>query len=73
MLKAAISVSALQASISVGRAGGGTDLAGCGSVTGIFSFGSGGLPPRLLPPFEGGWVNRQAPEAPLIRGMSTGP
>ena len=34
---------------------------------------SGGLPPRLLPPFEGGWVDCPAPEAPLTRGMPTGP
>ena len=38
-----------------------------------FPSASGGLPPRLLPPFEGGWVNCPAPEAPLTRGMPTGP
>ena len=58
---------------SVGRAGGGTDLAGCSSVAEDFPSASGDLPPRLLPPFEGGWVYRPAPEAPLIRGMPTGP
>ena len=58
---------------SVGRAGGGADLAGCGSVAGKFPSSSGDLPPRLLPPFEGGWVDRPASEAPLIRGMPTGP
>ena len=58
---------------SVGRAGSGADLAGCGSLTEIFPSASGGLPPRLLPPFEGGWVNCPASEAPLKRGMPTGP
>ena len=38
-----------------------------------FPSASGGLHPRLLPPFEGGWVNCPAPEAPLTRGMPTGP
>ena len=37
------------------------------------SFGLRGLLPRLLPPFEGGWVHCPAPEAPLTRGMPTGP
>ena len=38
----------------------------------IISFSLRGLSPRLLPPFEGG-VDHLAPEAPLIRGMPTGP
>ena len=38
-----------------------------------FPSASGGLPPRLLPPFEGGWVHCPAPEAPLTRGMPKGP
>ena len=38
-----------------------------------FPSASGGLPPRLLSPFEGGWVNCPAPEAPLTRGIPTGP
>ena len=38
-----------------------------------FFSASGGLPPRLLPPFEGGWVHCPAPEAPLTRGIPTGP
>ena len=40
--------------ISVGRAGCGTDLAGCVSGSWIFPTASGGLPPRLLP-LLGGW------------------
>ena len=36
------------------------------------SFGLRGPSPRLLPA-SGGWVNRPAPEASLIRGMPTGP
>ena len=58
---------------SVGCAVGGTDLTGCGSVAEDFPSASGGLPPRLLPPFEGGWVDRLAPEAPLIKRMPMGP
>ena len=61
----------LSGRISVGRAGCGADLAGCVSVAGFFPTASGGLPPRLLPPSWGG--DRPAPEAPLIRGMPTGP
>ena len=38
-----------------------------------FPSASGGLPPRLLPPSEGGWVHCPAPEAPLTRGMPKGP
>ena len=38
-----------------------------------FPSASGGLPPRLLPPFEGGWVHCPAPKAPLTREMPTGP
>ena len=37
------------------------------------SFGLRGPSPRLLPPFEGGWVHCPVPEAPLTRGMPTGP
>ena len=54
MLEAAISVSALQTIISVGCAGGGTDPAGCGLVTGIFSFGLRGPSPQAFTPFWGG-------------------
>ena len=39
----------------------------------IISFGLRGLPPRLLPHFDGGWVHCPVPEAPLTRGMPTGP
>ena len=48
--------------ISAGRADSGVDLAGCVSVAGLFPSASGGLPPRILPPFEGVWVDRPAPE-----------
>ena len=52
----------------------GADPAGCGLVTAIiFLRPQGAFPPRLLPPFEGGWVNCPAPEAPLTRGMPMGP
>ena len=54
MLAAAISVSAPQAIISVGRAGGGTDPAGCGLVSGIFSFGLRGPSSQAFTPFRGG-------------------
>ena len=37
------------------------------------SFGLRGPSPRLLPPFEGGWVHCPAPEVPQTRGMPTGP
>ena len=37
----------------------------------LFPSASGGHPPRLTP--FGGWVYCPAPEAPLIRGMPTGP
>ena len=58
---------------SAGRVICGTDLAKCVSVPGDFLRPQGAFPPRLLPPFEGGWVHCPAPEAPLTRGMPTGP
>ena len=49
-----------------------SDLAECVSVPGDFL-----LPQRAFPPgfysLRVDWVNRPAPEAPLIRGMPTGP
>ena len=60
-------------STSAGRVICGTDLAECVSVLGDFLRPQGAFPPRLLPPFEGGWVYCPAPEAPLTRGMPTGP
>ena len=37
------------------------------------SFGLRGLSPQTFTSFVWGWVHRPAPEAPLIRGMPTGP
>ena len=52
--------SALQTIISVGRAGGGTDPAGCGMVSGIFSFGLRGPSPQAFTPFgEVGFIARR--------------
>ena len=39
----------------------------------IISFGLRGPPPPGFYSLRGGWVNRPPPEAPLIRGMPTGP
>ena len=49
----------------------GHSLLGIISLLGI-SISLRGPPPRLLRP-SGGWVYCRAPEAPLIRGMPTGP
>ena len=56
---------------SAGRAGCGADLAECVSVAGFFLRPQGAFPSGYYPRRGGG--NRPAPEAPLIRGMSTGP
>ena len=39
----------------------------------IISFGLRGAFPPSFYSLQGGWVNRPGPEAPLIRGMLTGP
>ena len=44
-------------STSAGRVICGTDLAECVSIPGDFLRPQGALPPRLLPPFDGGWVH----------------
>ena len=59
-------------STSAGRVICGTDLAECVSVPGDFLRPLGAFPPGFYLIREG-WVNRPAPEAPLIRGMPTGP
>ena len=59
-------------STSAGRVICGTDLAECVSVPGDFLRPQGAFPPGFYLLREG-WVNHPAPEAPLIRGMPTGP
>ena len=59
-------------SASAGRVICGTDLAECVSVTGDLLRPQGAFPPGFYLLREG-WVNRPAPEAPLIRRMPTGP
>ena len=59
-------------SSSAGRVICGTDLAECVSLPGDFFRPQGAFPPGFYLLREG-WVNRPAPEATLIRGMSTGP
>ena len=59
-------------STSAGRVILRTDLAECVSVPGDFLRSQGAFPPGFYLLREG-WVNRPAPEAPLIRGMPTGP
>ena len=59
-------------STSAGRVICGTDLAGCVSVPGDFLRPQGAFPPGFYL-LRGGWVNCPAPEAPLTRGMPTGP
>ena len=39
----------------------------------IISFGLRGPSPQAFTPFRGGWVHCPAPEAPITRGMPTGP
>ena len=60
-------------STSAGRVICGTDLAKCVSVPGDFLRPQGASPPGFYPLLMGGWVHRPAPEAPLTRGMPTGP
>ena len=55
-----------------GRVVGGTDLAECVLVPGDFLRPQGAFRPGFYS-LRGGWVNRPVPEAPLIRGMPTGP
>ena len=62
----------LPGSTSAGRVICGTDLAECVSVPGDFLRPQGAFPPGFYLLREG-WVHRPAPEAPLIRGMPTGP
>ena len=59
-------------STSAGRVICGTDLAECVSVPGDFLQPQGAFPPGFYLLREG-WVNRPAPEVPLIGGMPTGP
>ena len=59
-------------STSAGRVICGMDLAECVSVPGDFLRPRGAFPPVFYLLREG-WVNRPAPEAPIIRGMPTGP
>ena len=59
-------------STSAGRVICGTDLAECVSVPGDFLRPQEAFPPNFYLLREG-WVNRPAPEAPLIRRMLTGP
>ena len=59
-------------SASAGRVICGTDLAECVSVPGDLLRPQGAFPPGFYLLREG-WVNRPAPEAPLIRGMLTRP
>ena len=59
-------------STSAGRVICGTDLAECVSVPGDFLRPQGTFPPGFYFLREG-WVHRPAPEAPLIKGMPTGP
>ena len=59
-------------STSAGRVILGTDPAEYVSVPGDFLRPQGAFPPGFYLLWEG-WVNRPAPEAPLIRGMPTGP
>ena len=55
-----------------GCAGSGAFLAGYVSVHGDFLRPQEAFPPGFYS-LRGGWVNRPAPEAPLIRGMPTVP
>ena len=59
-------------SASAGRVICGTDLAKCVSVPGDFLRPQGAIPPGFYLLREG-WVHCPAPEAPLTRGMPTGP
>ena len=59
-------------STSAGRVICGTDLAECVSVPGDFLRPQGAFPPGFYLLREG-WVHCPAPEAPLTRGMPTGP
>ena len=59
-------------STSAGRVICGTDLAKCVSVPGDFLRPQGAFPPGFYLLREG-WVHCPAPEAPLTRGMPTGP
>ena len=59
-------------STSTGRVVWGTDLAECVSVPGDFLRPLGTFLPGYYP-LRGDWVDRPASEAPLIRGMPTGP
>ena len=62
----------MSGSTSAGRVICGTDLAECVSIPGDFLRPQGALPPGFYL-LQEGWVNRPAPEAPLIREMPTGP